>query len=209
MNLHEYQAKELFRQFGVPTPKGIKVNSQQQAVEAAKEIRPGGPWVVAAQVHAGGRGKAGGVKFVRTLQDVEEVSGRLLGSRLVTKQTGAEGVPIHALLIRDGVDIAKEYYLSPQLRDHGRQHRLHGQRCRPGDGDHGRDQAGRRRAGQLPRRRRRRHCKERVTEAFKLILSSSQRQGHPGQHLRRHRPLRHDRRGHHRRRSRKSTSRCR
>jgi succinyl-CoA synthetase beta subunit len=112
MNLHEYQAKELFQQFGVPTPKGIKVDSQQQAVEAAKEIRAGGPWVVAAQVHAGGRGKAGGVKFVRTTQDVEEVAGRLLGSTLVTKQTGPEGVPIHALLIRDGVDIDKEYYLS-------------------------------------------------------------------------------------------------
>ncbi|HNJ75094.1 MAG TPA: acetate--CoA ligase family protein, partial [Pseudomonadales bacterium] len=110
MNLHEYQAKELLQQFGVAVPKGIKVTSQQEAVEAAKEL--GGPWVVKAQVHAGGRGKAGGVKFVRTLQDVEELSGRLLGSTLVTHQTGPEGVPIHALLIQDGVDITKEYYLS-------------------------------------------------------------------------------------------------
>ena len=112
MNLHEYQAKELLQQFGVVVPKGIKVTSQQEAVEAAKMGKEGGPWVVKAQVHAGGRGKAGGVKFVRTLQDVEEVAGRLLGSTLHTHQTGPEGVPIHALLIQDGVDIAKEYYLS-------------------------------------------------------------------------------------------------
>jgi len=112
MNLHEYQAKELLQQFGVAIPKGIKVTSQQQAIEAAKQISPGGPWVVKAQVHAGGRGKGGGVKFVRTIQEVEEQAGRLLGSNLVTKQTGAEGVPIHALLIQDGVDISKEYYMS-------------------------------------------------------------------------------------------------
>lgn len=112
MNLHEYQAKELLNKFGVAVPGGIKVTSQQGAVEAAKAVREKGPWVVKAQVHAGGRGKAGGVKFVRTIQDVEEVSGRLLGSTLVTKQTGSQGVPVHALLIQDGVDIAKEYYLS-------------------------------------------------------------------------------------------------
>lgn len=111
MNLHEYQAKELLQQFGVAIPRGIKVTSQQEAVEAAKEI--GGPlWVVKAQVHAGGRGKAGGVKLARSLQDVEEISGKLLGSTLVTKQTGPEGVGVHALLIQDGVDITKEYYLS-------------------------------------------------------------------------------------------------
>ena len=112
MNLHEYQAKELLQQFGVAIPGGIKVTSQQEAIEAAKQVKPGGPWVVKAQVHAGGRGKAGGVKFVRTIQDVEEVAGRLLGSTLHTHQTGPEGVPIHALLIQDGVDIVKEYYLS-------------------------------------------------------------------------------------------------
>ena len=112
MNLHEYQAKELLQQFGVAIPAGIKVTSQQEAIEAAKEIRHDGPWVVKAQVHAGGRGKAGGVKFVRTLQDVEAQAGRLLGSTLHTHQTGPEGVKVHALLIQDGVDIAKEYYLS-------------------------------------------------------------------------------------------------
>ena len=111
MNLHEYQAKALLNQFGVAIPRGTKVTSQQEAVEAAKEI--GGPmWVVKAQVHAGGRGKGGGVKLARSLQDVEDISGRLLGSTLVTKQTGAEGVPVHALLIQDGVDISNELYLS-------------------------------------------------------------------------------------------------
>ena len=112
MNLHEYQAKELLQQFGVAVPAGIKVTSVQEATEAAKEIRPGGPWVVKAQVHAGGRGKAGGVKFVRTIQDVEAQANRLLGSTLHTHQTGPEGVKVHQLLIQDGVDIAKEYYLS-------------------------------------------------------------------------------------------------
>ncbi len=111
MNLHEYQAKELLNQFGVAIPGGIKVTSQQEAVEAAKEL--GGPlWVVKAQVHAGGRGKAGGVKLAKSIQDVEDISGRLLGSTLVTKQTGAEGVPVHALLIQDGVGIENELYLS-------------------------------------------------------------------------------------------------
>ncbi len=111
MNLHEYQAKELLQQFGVSIPRSIKVVSQQEALEAAKQI--GGPlWVVKAQVHAGGRGKAGGVKLARSLQDVQEISGQMLGSTLVTKQTGSEGVKVHALLIQDGVDIAKEYYLS-------------------------------------------------------------------------------------------------
>lgn len=112
MNLHEYQAKELLQQFGVAVPKGIKVTSVQEALEAAKQVRVDGPWVVKAQVHAGGRGKAGGVKFVRTLQDLESHANRLLGSTLHTHQTGPEGVPVRALLIQDGVDIAKEYYLS-------------------------------------------------------------------------------------------------
>lgn len=111
MNLHEYQAKELLHQFGVSVPKGIKVVSQQEATEAAKQI--GGPlWVVKAQVHAGGRGKAGGVKLARSLKDVEEIAGQMLGSTLVTKQTGTQGVKVHALLIQEGVSISKEYYLS-------------------------------------------------------------------------------------------------
>lgn len=111
MNLHEYQAKELLQQFGVAVPRGIKVTSQKAAVEAAKAIGSS-LWVVKAQVHAGGRGKAGGVKLARSIQDVEEISGRLLGSTLVTKQTGPEGVPVRTLLIQDGVDITNELYLS-------------------------------------------------------------------------------------------------
>ncbi|MBE2294161.1 MAG: ADP-forming succinate--CoA ligase subunit beta [Phycisphaerales bacterium] len=111
MNLHEYQAKELLQQFGVAVPRGIKVTSQKAAVEAAKAIGST-LWVVKAQVHAGGRGKAGGVKLARSIQDVEEISGRLLGSTLVTKQTGPEGVPVRTLLIQDGVDITNELYLS-------------------------------------------------------------------------------------------------
>jgi succinyl-CoA synthetase beta subunit len=111
MNLHEYQAKELFRTFGVPVPRGIKVISQQEAVDAAKELG-GSIWVVKAQVHAGGRGKAGGVKLARSLDQVEEISGHLLGDRLVTIQTGPQGLPIHALLIEEGLDIVNELYLS-------------------------------------------------------------------------------------------------
>ncbi|MEE4376621.1 MAG: ADP-forming succinate--CoA ligase subunit beta [Candidatus Competibacteraceae bacterium] len=111
MNLHEYQAKQLFQEFGVAVPRGIKVTSQQQAVDAAKELG-GSVWVVKAQVHAGGRGKAGGVKLARSLAEVEAMAGQMLGSQLKTIQTGPEGLPIHALLIEEGLDIANELYLS-------------------------------------------------------------------------------------------------
>jgi succinyl-CoA synthetase beta subunit len=111
MNLHEYQSKKLFKEFGVAVPRGIKATSQQEAVEAAKELG-GSVWVVKAQVHAGGRGKAGGVKLARSVQEVEEISGQMLGSTLVTIQTGPEGLPVHSLLIEEGLDIANELYLS-------------------------------------------------------------------------------------------------
>jgi succinyl-CoA synthetase beta subunit len=111
MNLHEYQAKELFKAFGVAVPRGIKATSQQEAVDAAKTLG-GAVWVVKAQVHAGGRGKAGGVKLARSLQEVEDVAGQMLGSTLKTHQTGPEGLPIHALLIEEGLDIANELYMS-------------------------------------------------------------------------------------------------
>jgi len=111
MNLHEYQAKALFREFGVATPRGIKVTSQQEAIDAAKELG-GSVHVVKAQVHAGGRGKGGGVKLARSLQEVGDYAGQLLGSQLVTPQTGPEGLPVHALLIEEGLDIANELYLS-------------------------------------------------------------------------------------------------
>lgn len=111
MNLHEYQAKELFKAFGVAVPRGIKATSQQEAVDAAKELG-GALWVVKAQVHAGGRGKAGGVKLARSLQEVEDIAGQMLGSTLTTHQTGPEGLPIHALLIEEGLDIVNELYMS-------------------------------------------------------------------------------------------------
>ncbi len=111
MNLHEYQSKKLFTEFGVAVPRGIKATSQQEAVDAAKELG-GSVWVVKAQVHAGGRGKAGGVKLARSVQEVEEISGEMLGSTLVTIQTGPEGLPVHSLLIEEGMDIANELYLS-------------------------------------------------------------------------------------------------
>ncbi|HXH04582.1 MAG TPA: ADP-forming succinate--CoA ligase subunit beta [Candidatus Competibacteraceae bacterium] len=111
MNLHEYQAKELFKQFAVAVPRGIKATSPREAVEAAKELG-GAVWVVKAQVHAGGRGKAGGVKLARNLQEVEEYAGQMLGSSLKTIQTGDKGLPIHSVLIEEGLDIRNELYLS-------------------------------------------------------------------------------------------------
>jgi succinyl-CoA synthetase beta subunit len=111
MNLHEYQAKMLFAEYGVPTPRGIKVTSTDGAVAAAKELG-GGVWVVKAQVHAGGRGKGGGVKLSRSVEEVERFATELLGSSLVTPQTDAKGLPVHALLVEEGLDIANELYLS-------------------------------------------------------------------------------------------------
>ncbi|MCP5459177.1 MAG: ADP-forming succinate--CoA ligase subunit beta [Gammaproteobacteria bacterium] len=111
MNLHEYQAKQLFREFGVAVPRGIKVTTQQEAVGAAKDLG-GSVWVVKAQVHAGGRGKAGGVKLARSLPEVETLAGQMLGGTLKTIQTGPQGLPIRALLVEEGLDIAKELYLS-------------------------------------------------------------------------------------------------
>lgn len=111
MNLHEYQAKELFKEFGVPVPRGIKATSPREAVDAAKELG-GSVWVVKAQVHAGGRGKAGGVKLARSHQEVEEVASQMLGSTLKTIQTGPQGLPVHAVLVEEGLDIVNELYLS-------------------------------------------------------------------------------------------------
>ncbi len=111
MNIHEYQAKELLRKFGVPTSYGIPAFSVDEAVKAAEEL--GGPvWVVKAQIHAGGRGKAGGVKVVKSIDDVKAESERLLGSTLVTHQTGPEGQEVKRLYIEEGSAIKKEYYLS-------------------------------------------------------------------------------------------------
>ncbi|MBX3694840.1 MAG: ADP-forming succinate--CoA ligase subunit beta [Steroidobacteraceae bacterium] len=120
MNLHEYQAKAVFRQYGVPVPEGRVARSADEAVAAAEAIG-GGVWVVKAQVHAGGRGKAGGVKLARDPQAVREAAAAMLGQRLVTKQTGAEGLPIDAVYVEGGSAIEREIYLSLTLnREKGR-----------------------------------------------------------------------------------------
>ncbi|MGD9598955.1 MAG: ADP-forming succinate--CoA ligase subunit beta [Steroidobacteraceae bacterium] len=120
MNLHEYQAKEVFREYGVPVPQGRVAQSADEAVAAAEAIG-GAVWVVKAQVHAGGRGKAGGVKLARDLPAVRAAAGEMLGRRLVTKQTGEEGLPINAVYVESGSEIAREIYLSLTLnREKGR-----------------------------------------------------------------------------------------
>jgi succinyl-CoA synthetase beta subunit len=111
MKIHEYQAKDLLRQFGVPVPKGIAAFTVQEAVEAAQKL--GGPvWVVKAQIHAGGRGKGGGVKLARSIDDVKKIAGEILGMQLITHQTSPEGQKVRRLLIEEGADIKKEYYVS-------------------------------------------------------------------------------------------------
>src|SRR3982751_603479 len=111
MKIHEYQGKEILRQFGVPVPRGYPAFSVHEATEAAQKL--GGPvWVVKAQIHAGGRGKGGGVKLARTLDDLKKLSGEILGMQLKTHQTGPEGQKVRRLLIEEGADIKKEYYVA-------------------------------------------------------------------------------------------------
>ncbi len=111
MKIHEYQGKEILRNFGVPVPRGIAAFTVQEAVEAAQKL--GGPvWVVKAQIHAGGRGKGGGVKVAKTIEDVKRISGEILGMQLITHQTGPAGQKVRRLYIEDGADIQKEYYVS-------------------------------------------------------------------------------------------------
>src|ERR1700683_2757487 len=120
MNLHEYQSKELFAQYAIPIPKGQVADSPDSAVAAAKALG-GSLWVVKAQVHAGGRGKAGGVKVAKTLDAVRDAARTLLGSVLVTHQTGPEGLPVHQVYVEQGSKIAREIYLSLVLnREVGR-----------------------------------------------------------------------------------------
>ena len=111
MKIHEYQGKEILRKYGIPVPRGIAAFTLQEAVEAAQKL--GGPvWVVKAQIHAGGRGKGGGVKLARSIDEVKAVASEILGMQLVTHQTGAMGQKVRRLLIEDGADIRKEYYVS-------------------------------------------------------------------------------------------------
>lgn len=110
MKIHEYQGKELLRKFGVTVPRGIPAFSVEEAVSAAEQL--GGPvWVVKAQIHAGGRGKGGGVKLARSIDEVRQLSNEILGMQLVTHQTGPEGQKVGRLLIEEGADIKKEYYV--------------------------------------------------------------------------------------------------
>jgi succinyl-CoA synthetase beta subunit len=114
MNLHEYQGKLLFAEYGLPVSKGYAVTSAKEAVEAADTIG-GGQWVVKAQVHAGGRGKAGGVKLVKTKDEIKDFAAQWLGKRLVTYQTDEHGQPVHKILVESCTDIAKELYLGAVL----------------------------------------------------------------------------------------------
>jgi succinyl-CoA synthetase beta subunit len=111
LKIHEYQGKEILRQFGVPVPRGIAAFTVQEAVEAAQKLG-GSVWVVKAQIHAGGRGKGGGVKVAKSVDGVKDLAGQILGMQLVTHQTGPEGQKVRRLYIEEGADIKKEYYVS-------------------------------------------------------------------------------------------------
>ncbi len=111
MNFHEYQAKELFTQFGIPVPQGQVVVTPDAAVEAARQIG-GDQWVVKAMIHAGGRGKAGGVKICKTLTAVRDAAQKMLGTRMVTYQSAGRGLPVNQVLVTEATEISKELYLS-------------------------------------------------------------------------------------------------
>jgi succinyl-CoA synthetase beta subunit len=119
MNLHEYQAKQLFASYGIPVPRNQVIDKAQQAPEAVKKLG-GARWVVKAQVHAGGRGKAGGVKLTDRPAEVEKLAAGMLGRRLVTYQTGADGQPVNQVLIEETCNIARELYLGAVI-DRGSQ----------------------------------------------------------------------------------------
>jgi len=114
MNLHEYQSKKIFAEYGIPVPQGAVAFSPEEAVAAAGRLG-GSVWVVKAQVHAGGRGKAGGVTLARDHEAVRTAAAKMLGTRLVTRQTGAEGLPVSQVYVESGSQIAREIYLSLTL----------------------------------------------------------------------------------------------
>jgi succinyl-CoA synthetase beta subunit len=114
MNIHEYQAKQIFAKYGVPTPRGIVANTPKQAVANAHELG-GDIWVVKAQIHAGGRGLGGGVKLAKSIEEVEQLAGEILHMTLVTHQTGPEGKEVHKVYIEEGADIKDELYLGVVL----------------------------------------------------------------------------------------------
>lgn len=110
MNLHEFQAKQLFGRYGIPLPQGEAAHSADEAVAVAERLG-GSVWVVKAQVHAGGRGKAGGVKVVKSIADVRDAAQGLIGGKLITKQTGEQGLPINSVMVEQGLQIETELYL--------------------------------------------------------------------------------------------------
>jgi len=120
MKIHEYQAKEIFRRFNVPVPAGGVAFSPEEAEAVARKL-PGPVYVVKAQIHAGGRGKAGGVKLAHSVEEVRQLAEQMLGMRLVTHQTGPEGKVVQRLLIEEGVDIQRELYLGIVLDRQARQ----------------------------------------------------------------------------------------
>ena len=111
MKIHEYQGKEIFRRYGMATPRGVPAFTVEEAVVAASSLG-GAVWVVKAQIHAGGRGKGGGVKVARSLDEVGEQAARILGMQLVTHQTGPAGQKVRRLLIEEGADIKRELYVA-------------------------------------------------------------------------------------------------
>ncbi len=111
MKIHEYQGKEIFRRFGLPTPRGVPAFTVDEAVAAAGSLG-GNVWVVKAQIHAGGRGKGGGVKLARSMDEVRDLAGQILGMQLVTHQTGPAGQKVRRLLIEEGADIRQELYVA-------------------------------------------------------------------------------------------------
>ncbi|HET6396497.1 MAG TPA: ADP-forming succinate--CoA ligase subunit beta [Pseudoxanthomonas sp.] len=111
MNFHEYQAKQLFAEYGIPVPAGRVASTPAEAVDAAKALGSG-PWMVKAQIHAGGRGKAGGVKFCKTTDDVWNAANGMLGTKMATYQSGGVALPVNQVLVTEAGEIAKELYLS-------------------------------------------------------------------------------------------------
>jgi len=110
MKIHEYQGKEIFRKYGLPTPRGFAAFNVDEAVDAAKKLG-GKVWVVKAQIHAGGRGKGGGVKVAKSVEEVRKLASSILGMQLKTHQTGPQGQKVRRLLVEEGADIKKELYV--------------------------------------------------------------------------------------------------
>src|SRR3978361_484432 len=111
MKIHEYQGKEILRKYACRVPGGLPCMTVEEAVKAAERLG-GAVWVVKAQIHAGGRGKGGGVKIAKTLDEVRELTAKMLGMTLVTHQTGPEGKVVQKVFIEQGCNIAKEYYVA-------------------------------------------------------------------------------------------------